>query len=77
MRMNSGAATIGNEFIDPAIFCGSTVIGNPASQRKASAARPIDTHSGRPPRMATSQAPAILEISPVMPNGAQRAGDFA
>ena len=41
-RMNSGAATIGNEFIEPAIFCGSTVIGRPPSQRNASAARPIE-----------------------------------
>ncbi len=42
IRMNSGAATIGNEFIDPAIFCGSTVSGMPASHRNASAASAIE-----------------------------------
>ena len=62
MRMNSGAATSGNEFIACAIFCGTIDGDNPLKMTKASAANPIDAKSGMPIRMAMSQTPTISSI---------------
>ena len=66
IRMNSGAATIGNEFIDPAIFCGRMVTGMPAIQMNSQRREAIDTYSGMPSAMVTSQPPKILPIRPIM-----------
>jgi len=46
MRMKSGAATIGNEFIAPAIFCGSVPTGMPVIQTKTGVGSAIDVYSG-------------------------------
>ena len=42
IRMKSGAATIGNEFIAPAIFCGSVPTGRPVIQMNTSVASAIE-----------------------------------
>ena len=41
IRMNSGAASSGNEFAAIATFCGITMPGIPASARNAKPASPI------------------------------------
>ncbi len=41
IRMNSGAASSGNELAAIATFCGSTIAGMPASSRNAKPASPI------------------------------------
>ena len=56
MKMNSGAATKGNEFIVCDIFCGTMVAGRPDSRTKANAANPIAANSGTPARITNSHA---------------------
>ena len=46
--MNSGAATIGNEFIACAIFCGTIDGDSPPKPTNANAASPIEAKSGTP-----------------------------
>jgi hypothetical protein len=41
IRMNSGAASSGNEFAAIATFCGMMLPGMPATNRNANPARPI------------------------------------
>ena len=48
IRMNSGAASSGNEFADCAIFCGMMLIESPPNATKAKAASPMVANSGTP-----------------------------
>jgi hypothetical protein len=66
IRMKSGAATSGNEFIACAIFCGTIESESPPRKTKAAAASAIEAKSGTPPRIATSQTPEISNISVVI-----------
>src|SRR5207244_3817841 len=69
IRMKSGAATSGNEFIACAIFCGTIDPDRPPSKTNANAANPIAAKSGSPSRMTTSQTPTISSINCVMDAG--------
>jgi hypothetical protein len=66
MKMNSGAATNGKEFIVCDIFCGTMVAGRPDSRTKASDARPMAANSGTPARMTNSHAAPISIIRVVI-----------
>ncbi len=66
MKMNSGAATNGKEFMVCDIFCGTMVPGRPDSRTKASDARPMAANSGTPARMTNSHTEATSIISVVI-----------
>ncbi len=74
MKMNSGAATNGNEFIVCDIFCGTMVGDSPDSITKASDANPMATNSGTPVRMPSSHTAPISNIRLVIRRRPQRPG---